>query len=358
MPTSRRRFLQLAAATTGSVLTSCNRSQTEQSSDSRQLNIYSWPDYIQPEAIPEFEKRYGVEVVYDTVSSNEGLIAKLQAGAGNYDIIVPSNYAVTKLRKLGLLTQIDRQRLKNFCNLMEKFQHTDARADSNAAYSVPYTFGTTGIGFDSSLFRSPREYPQDWDVFWDKRFKGRITLLEDPRESLGMALKRRGHSFNTVDDELVQQACDDLKVQKQLVMCYTSDQVIVCLSSGDSHLSLAFSGDAQQAARENKSVKYLIPRSGASMWVDNLAIPAGAPHLDLAYLWIDFILEAQVSAALSNHTLYATPNAAALKYVDAQLKENKELYPPESILARCEEIDDIGNHIFLYDRQWSELKCT
>lgn len=354
---TRRQFLRLAAATTCSgVLTGCVRNTEE--SGQKQLNIYSWPDYIQEGAIPEFEKRYGIKVVYDTVSSNEGLIAKLQAGASNYDIVVPSNYAVTKLRKLNLLQKIQHDRLKNFKNLMPRFRDLQISADSNRSFAVPYTFGTTGIAFNSSVIKSSAAWPNNWDAFWDKRFAGRMTLLEDARESLGMALKHRGQSVNCVEASLIQEACNDLKAQKQMVMCYTSDQVITSLSTGDSHLSLAFSGDAQQAARANKSVKYVIPTNGCSMWTDNMCIPAGAPHVEYAHLWIDYILEAKVSAALSNFTLYATPNQAALEFVDDQLKHNLELYPPDNVLARCEEINDIASAIFIYDRQWSELKCS
>jgi spermidine/putrescine transport system substrate-binding protein len=355
---SRRQLLKFAVAgAVGNTLASCSKSRSTGSGE-RQLNIYSWPDYIQPEAIPDFEKKYGIKVVYDTVSSNEALIAKLQAGASNYDIIVPSYYAVTRLRKMNLLRRIEHDRLKNFKNLVQRFRNADPVKSPNSPFCIPYTFGTTGIAFNRSIFRSPKEYPDDWDAFWDKRFKGRLTLLEDARETLGLALKKAGNSYNTVDESLIQQACSDLKAQKDLVMCYTSDQVIIYLTTGDSLLSLSFSGDAQQAARENADIKYFIPKTGTSMWVDNLAIPASAPHPEFAHLWIDYILDAQVSAALSNFTLYATPNEAALKYVNTELKNDKELYPPESVLARCEEIQDIGPAIFYYDRQWCELKCT
>ncbi|MBY0549854.1 MAG: spermidine/putrescine ABC transporter substrate-binding protein [Candidatus Obscuribacterales bacterium] len=354
---TRRQFLGLAAATAySSVLSACGRNTAE--SAQKQLNIYSWPDYIHEGAIPEFESRYGIKVVYDTVSSNEGLIAKLQAGASNYDIVVPSNYAVTKLRKMKLLQNIQHDRLKNFKNLMARFRNLESSADSNRNFAVPYTFGTTGIAFNSSVIVSPAAYPDSWEAFWDKRFAGRMTLLEDARESLGMALKHRGHSVNCVDANLIHEACNDLKAQKRMVMCYTSDQVITSLSTGDSHLSLAFSGDAQQAARANKSVKYVIPTSGCSMWTDNMCIPAGAPHVEYAHLWIDYILEAKVSAALSNFTLYATPNQAAMEFVDDELKHNPELYPSDGVLAKCEEINDIGSAIFIYDRLWSELKCS
>lgn len=349
--------MQLALGTTSGALsmTACARQSRPAVGQQKQLNIYSWPDYIHPEAIPEFEKRYGIKVVYDTVSSNESLIAKFQAGASDYDIVVPSNYAVTKLKELKCLQPIQKDRLKNFKNLMPRFQ--TSKFDPECQYSIPYTFGTTGIAFNQSVCRSRADYPSDWDAFWDKRFAHRITLLEDPRETIGLALKRRGHSYNTTNESIIRSACDDLKEQKDLTMCYTSDQVIVYLISGDSHLSLAFSGDAQQATRANKDIKYVIPASGASMWSDNLCIPARSPHPEYAHLWLDYMLEPGVSAALANYTYYATPNAEALGLIKPSLLEDKTFYPPDSVLDRCDEIQDIGQAIFIYDRLWTELKC-
>lgn len=357
MPLSRRRFLQNAAATVigGSLAAACSRKNEQ--AEARQLSIYSWPDYIQPEAIPEFERRYGIKVVYDTVSSNEGLIAKFQAGASDYDIVVPSNYAVAKLKELGGLREIERDRLSNFKYLMPRFQ--TSAFDQDRHYSIPYTFGTTGIAYNQAApcFENGI-FPTDWDSFWDSRIAGRMTLLEDARETIGVALKKQGLSINTRDEKLISAACNDLKKQKKNVMCYTSDQVIVYLTSGDSWLSLAFSGDAQQAAKSNKDIRYIIPRSGASMWVDNLCIPKNAPHPEFAHLWINYMLEPAVAAALSNYTYYASPNQEARKHVNSQLLHDKSLYPADDILDRCEEISDVGKALFVYDRLWTELKCA
>lgn len=358
MSISRRDFLQscFATAASGSMLSSCNFLQDSEKHE-KQLNIYSWPDYIYPEAIPTFEKRYGIKVVYDTVSSNEGLIAKFQAGASNYDIVVPSNYTVTKLRELGLLTKIDKERLSNYKYLMPRF--SSGRFGPEADYAVPYTFGTTGIAYNAKApcYENGR-FPTDWDSFWDPKIAGRMTILEDYRESIGFALKHRGCSYNTTDEKLIQTACSDLKRQKKNTMCFTSDQVITYLTSGDSWLSLAFSGDAQQAARSNPDIKYIIPKSGASMWVDNLCIPRNAPHPEYAYLWLNFMLEPEVAAALSNFIFYASPNQEARKYVNAKLLEDRSLYPHDDVLDHCEEIGDIGKAIFIYDRLWTELKCV
>lgn len=358
MDFNRRRFLEISlVAACGGIAAACGIQQSQTRSKGKVLNIYSWPDYIHRDAIPEFEKRYGIKVVYDTVSQNEGMVAKLQAGASNYDIVVPTNYMVTKLKQLNLLRPIEKDRLKNFKNLMPRF--TATRFDPGCCYSIPYTFGTTGIAYNSAAPCFDSKFPDDWDAFWNQKAAGRITLLEDARETIGMALKRRRHSINTIDEPTIREACKDLVEQKKLTMCYTSDQVIVYLSSGDAWLSLAFSGDAQQAAHQNRDVKYIIPKSGASMWVDNLCIPRRAPNPENAHLWLDYMLEAEVAARVSNATFYATPNQKALKMVDANLLEDKNLYPADAVLDNCEEITtDIGQAVFVYDRLWTELKCV
>jgi spermidine/putrescine transport system substrate-binding protein len=359
MSISRRKFLQLSLGTAcgGMLSTACSTDSQRAAKGSKQLNIYSWPDYIQPGAIDEFERRYGIEVVYDTVSSNEGLLAKLQAGAADYDIIVPSNYYVTKMRQLNLLAELDKDKLSNFKYLMPRFQ--SSKFDPDCKYSIPYTFGTTGIAYNTQApCYAGRHFPDDWDSFWDERIAGRMTLLEDARETIGAALIHRGQSVNTLVEKEIKLACDDLKQQKKYVMCYTSDQAITALASADSWLSLIYSGDAQQAARVNKDVKYVIPKTGASMWVDNLCIPKDSPHPENAHLWLNYMLEPEVAAALSNYTFYASPNQAARKLVKPELLAEKHLYPPDDVLVHCEEIGDIGSVIAIYDRLWTELKCV
>jgi len=356
---SRRDLLGLALATTFSgalALSGCRREVASRLSP-RQVNIYSWADYLDPATIPEFERRYGIRVVYDTFASNEALLAKLQAGAASYDVVVPTSYMLKHFKRLGLLQTLDKERLPNFRFLIDRFRNP--AYDPHCEQSVPYTWGTTGIGYNRLAFASARAgQPGDWGVFWDSRLSGRMTLLDDAREVLGMALKRRGYSYNTVDLPLIRQACADMIQQKPLNMCYTSDQAIIYLSSGDSLVSLIFSGDAYQAQRENPQVGYVIPESGASLWVDNMCIPKLAPHPENAYRWINFMLEPEVAAATANYTRYATPNAAALKRINPELLSDKNLYPSEAVLSRCDEIADIGPLIFYYDRMWTELKCA
>ncbi len=353
---TRRTFLKTAASVLAGtpLLSACSGNTVGETA--KRLNIFSWADYLAPTCIPEFERRFGIQVTFDTFASNEALMARLEAGPVDYDIVVPTNYAVSKLRKLKLLKEIDHAKLPNYKNVMERFRR--AAYDPGNRYSIPYTFGTTGIAFNKTAFEEAgARPPTNWDAFWDARFKGRITLLEDARETLGFALKRKNFSYNSVDPKQLEIACRDLELQKQLMMCYTSDQVIVYLASGDALLSLAFSGDAHQARRTNSHVGYVIPESGASMWIDNMAIPASAPHVEAAYLWMNYILEPDTAAALTNYTYYPTPNSAAVAKVKPELLADKTLYPSEQMMDRCEEIEDIGDGVLLYDRTWTELKC-
>jgi spermidine/putrescine transport system substrate-binding protein len=354
---SRRSFIGLATGTAfGIAVTGCGGNFAGGRSIQNQLNIYSWADYIHPKIVPEFERRYNVKVIYDTFSSNEALLARMQAGATAYDIIVPTSYMLSQLKKLDLLAELDHLRLPLLKNLMPRFQ--DPAFDPKLRYSVPYTWGTTGIGFNAKAFGDQSRWPQDWDSFWDARLKDRITLLDDSRESIGMAIKRHGHSYNTKDTSFIESAAEDLKRQKPLTMCYTSDQVIVQLAAGDSALALAYSGDVYQASKENGDVRYVIPASGASLWLDNLCIPRTAPHLDIAYKWLNFMLEPEIAAANAAHTRYATPNKLAYDLMTPEQRNDKNLYPPESLLSRCDELADVGKLVFLYDRLWTELKCT
>jgi spermidine/putrescine transport system substrate-binding protein len=350
-----RRLLLGCAVEAGAMVLLPGCSRSSQKERANELHLYSWADYLHPDAIAEFEKRYGLKVIYDTYASNEALLAKMQAGASNYDVIVPTSYMVKSLKKLGLIQKLDKERLTNFKYTMPRFQNT--AFDPHCDYAMPYTWGTTGIGYNSAAF-SGRAQPDDWEVFWDDRLTRRITLLDDARETLGMALKRKGHSYNTTDTHMILEARNDLIGEKPLVMSYTSDQVILQLASGDCLASLVYSGDAFQAARENTDVRYVIPRSGSSIWTDNLCVPTTAPNVKNAYLWLNYMMEPAVAAATANYTRYSTPNVQALKMIDPELLENKNLYPTESVMDRCETIGDIGQTIFVYDRMWTELKCA
>ncbi len=362
------------AATAGASMLSLSGCSGASDSAERQVNILNWADYLHPDTISNFEKRYKVKVVQDTFASNEALLAKLQAGGSRYDVIVPSSYMVKQLKKLDILSQLEHDRIKGLNNLLPRMWQT--KFDPGLHVCVPYTWGTSGIGFNidalaaayrgasitnKSILKNSAlavDGEISWEMLWDKRFVGRLTMLEDAREVIGAALKMQGHSYNTRDFESIKSATTLLKKQKELVMCYTSDQVIVELASGDSFLSQVYSGDCYQARRENEKLRYAIPREGCSIWTDNFCIPKTAPHKEFAYLWISYMLEPEVAAACANFTHYATANEKAFALVQPELVADQNLYPGEKILERCEDIGDVGTALFYYDQMWTELKCS
>lgn len=363
---NRRQFLLALSTLCGASLSACNLVERQASSEvhEKQLNVFSWADYLHPSTIPEFEKRTGIKVVYDTFASNEALLAKLQAGGSKYDIIVPTSYMVKQLIKMDKLQEIDHAKLTGLDRLIPRF--LDPSYDRNLKHSIPYTWGTTGIAFNydavstrlgEAFAKGAESGDIDQNFFWEQKLGGRITLLDDARESIGMSLKRLGDSYNSTDTLAIESATAQLLVQKPLTMCYTSDQVITQLAAGDSWLALAFSGDAYQAKRDNNSVRYVIPKTGTSIWVDNLCIPHGAPHVEHAYAWLNYMLEPAVAAAIAEHTRFSSPNKLALKRISSELRDDRNLYPPETILEKCEDLGDIGNAVFVYDRMWTELKC-
>lgn len=364
---NRREFLLSAAVLYGACLSACTSGKDIADDDNhdKQLNVFSWADYLHPSTIPEFEKRHGIKVVYDTFASNEALLAKLQAGGSKYDVIVPTSYMVKQLIKMEKLQEIDHSELAGLDRLIPRFR--DPSYDHHLKHSVPYTWGTTGIAFNydavamqlgENAVKKIASGDVDQSIFWESKLGGRMTLLDDARESIGMSLKRLGDSYNCTNTPILEKATRDLLVQKPLTMCYTSDQVITQLAAGDSWLALAFSGDAYQAKRDNKSVRYVIPKNGTSIWVDNMCIPKGAPHVENAYKWLNFMLEPEIAAAIADHTRFASPNQMALNLVRSDLRNDPNLYPPDSVMEECEDLGDVGKAVFVYDRLWTELKCS
>ncbi|HXU80966.1 MAG TPA: extracellular solute-binding protein, partial [Polyangia bacterium] len=256
----------------------------------RELNLYIWSGYIAPETVRAFEQRHGVRVNLDLYDSNEALLAKVQSGNAGYDVICPSNYVVQILMKQGLLRPLDHSALPHLPNLDPRF--VDQPYDPGNRYSVPYFWGTAGIGY----LKSRVGRIDSWGAMWDPRFRGRILMLDDPREALGAALKWEGQSFNATDEPRLRRARELLLRQKPLVKTYNSSNFEDVLLSGDVWLAHGWNGQFAKAMEQDPDVEYVIPKEGSSLFIDSLVVPAGAPHPELAHAFIDYTLEAEVAA--------------------------------------------------------------
>ena len=361
---SRGDFLRAmgAASVAGSTLSllACQPNTTAQSSggggsgpEEKKLNLYNWSEYVAKSTIPNFEKQTGIQVTQDFYASNEELLAKLQAGGTGYDVIVPSDYMIGIMIKSGVLLPLDKSKIPNFKNIGEHFRGLPY--DPNNKYSVPYQWGTTGI-----LYNKKEVGEVDtWDAMWNPRFKGKIGMLDDPRETPGAALYRLGYSVNTTDPNQLHRAEASLKKQKPLLRGYFADtQTRALVQNGDLLLGHTYSGDAFLVLGGNQDLDYAIPKPAATRWTDNMAIPKGAPHPDNAHKFINYILSAKAGAALTNYTYYNTPNEAALPMIDDSLKKlpGYELGP--NVFERLQIIEDVGAATREYSNFFTAVKSS
>ncbi|MGQ9600037.1 MAG: ABC transporter substrate-binding protein [Anaerolineae bacterium] len=321
----------------------------------KELHVYNWSEYIDPEIYADFEKEFGVKVIEDTFASNEDLLAKLQAGASGYDLIVPSDYMVAIMIELKLLAELNYDNIPNFKNIGDKFR--DPPYDPGNKYSVPYQWGTTGIGYNLDMFEEP---PDSWAYLFDpayaSAYAGKMSMLNDSREAIGAALKYLGYSLNSTDEQQLAEAKQLLIQQKQWVKTYDSEGFEDLLAAGETVIAHGWSGDFFQAAAEAPQVWYVIPREGATIWADNLCIPKTAPSQYTAEVFINYLLQPEVGAKISNYTWYASPNTAAEKFINAEILEDPAIYPPPEVMDKLEFIRDVGEATPIYDRIWTEIK--
>ena len=317
------------------------------------VNIYIWTNYLPQEVVDEFERRTGIHANVDTFDSNEAVLAKLQSGVAGYDVAVPSDYMLKILVPQGLVQPLDHGRLPHLKNLDPLF--LNQKYDPGNGHSVPYLWGTTGIGYDQKKIQPPVD---SWAALFDPIHAGRILMLDDQREVFGAALRLMGRSINEKDPAILRQAAERLKKQKPLVRTYNSSDFANLLAAGDVDLSQGYNGELAEAVTHSSGrLAYVIPKEGGTLWIDNLAIPKGARNVDAAYAFLDFVMLSEIAARIVNHVHYACANRAALPLIDARIKADPSIYPPQEILNRCELIEDLGETTQLLDQLWTEVKA-
>ena len=334
------------------VLVACSPSQ-EGKKDQKPvtLHLFTWSDYTEETAAKEFEKKFGIKIVTDTFGSNEELLAKMQGGASGYDIVVPSDYMVSIMIKQGLLSEIDPAKIPN---LAQVYKHLKGLYyDPENRYSVPYLWGTTGIGYNADLVRAA---PDSWQALFNGEFKGKISLLNDEREVFAMALRLEGLPMNSTDPSHVNLAKARLMAQKPLVKTYTSENYDQLLISAEVAVAHGWSGTVLRAAAEKPSIRFINPKEGGTIWQDNFCVLKTSTHKAEAMAFINYLLEPEVAARISTKVKYASANEAARTFLPKELATNTVMYPPDTTIARLEWIKDVGEAVKLYDRAWTELK--
>jgi spermidine/putrescine-binding protein len=337
------------------------------------LNLYNWTEYIPTGSVAEeaevtdllaaFEEEYGVDVVLTEYDSNEVMLAQIDAGVG-FDVVVPSDYMVSIMRSADLLVKLNPDTIPNKANIADSF--TDLPYDPGNQYSVPYQWGTTGIGYAYGAIDD--EDGVSWGVIFDPEMAepnaGFISLLDDERETMGAALIYLGYSINTKNEAEVDEAAALIKETAGWLAAFNSSGDWDLLVQGETVVAQGWNGDFLFAYDEASTddydayeeFGYAIPIEGAAAWVDTIAVPITAEHPCTAQTFINFILDPFNGGELTNYNYYASPNAAAEEFIWEEILEDPSIYPPEDVLARLEFFEDLGDFGNYYADAFSAAK--
>ncbi len=319
------------------------------------LSFYNWDTYIGETTLDDFKDASGIEVSMDLFADNDELFAKLKEGNPGYDVIVPTNDYVERMVSAEMLLPLDHSKIPNFKNVSKAFR--DAAFDPGRQHSMPYMWGTIGIGYRKSKVKG---VPDSWKALLDSdQYSGRIALLGEAQPVIGTALKYLGYSFNSVSADEIKKAEALLIKQKPHIKVFADDNGQDLLLSGEVDLTMEWNGDILQVMAEDDDISYVVPKEGGELWQDCLAIPNGAPHPDNAHKFINFILDAEVGAALADFIQYATPNEAAKKLMPPEYVNNPAVFPSDEVIARCEPPLYRGEAVVqLRDAAWTRIQAA
>jgi len=319
------------------------------------LHLYTWADYISPEVVQKFEKQQGCKVVIDTFDSNESMFAKFKAGAAGYDVVFPTAYMIQVMHAQGMLSALDHALIPNLPNIdptvLAKVK------DQTMAHSVPYTFAYSAIAVRTDKIKGqPAE--ATWAMFDRASLAGRMTLLDDMRESIGAALKSLGFSINTRDDSQLAAARDVLIRWKKNIARFDNEGYKSGIDSAEFLLVHGYSGDLFQVQMENPKVIIMLPREGVTIGCDAMVIPKTAKQVALAHAFINFVLDPAIAAENMEWMGYYCPNKPALAKVSAEFLKNPAITVPAELQAKCEVIEDLGPDLAKYTKVWDQVKAA
>ena len=344
---NRRAFLQ---ATSFAAL---GLSNLPAKANSQTLQIYSWDGYFGDTVLDAFTRTTGISVRLTPFASLDEMFAKLRFGNPGYDLIVPGDQMIETLHSLVLLESIDHTKLPNFQHIGENF--LNSTFDPACRYHVPYTWGMLGVGYRHSKISQPTSWQH---VLASDRYTGRIALLNDSRYMLAAALIYLGYSVNSTQLTEINAARDLLIQQKRHIKMFAPDTGQDLLLSQEVDLAVEWNGDLHSVMIEDTDLAYIVPAEGTIRWVDGLCIPKGAPNPDLAYTFIDYVMQPEVNAQIMNEIHFATCNKAAKAFINKRYLVSNVIYPPDDVIARSQTMTSIGAAIKLYDDAWNRVMAA
>ena len=315
------------------------------------ISVYNWGDYIDPDVIDVFEAETGIKVIYETFETNEAMYAKIAMGGSSYDVIVPSEYMIERMIREELLQKVNWANIPNVKNIDPRFMNE--AYDPGAAYSVPYTWGTMGILYNT---KTVLEKPTGWDVLLNEEYAMDMFMLNSPRDTLGIALVMCGFDLNSTNPEELKVAQEMLIRQKPIVLAYVVDEVKDKMISGEASVAMVWSGDATYCMSESDELDYVLPPEGSNIFYDSMCIPHNARNVSGAEKFIDFMCRADVAAMNYQYVGYAIPNTAAIELMGAEEYNASPVNnPPQEALNNCQVFRYLGDEQKIYDQVWTEV---
>ncbi|MDY3282852.1 ABC transporter substrate-binding protein [Dysosmobacter sp.] len=351
----------LMAITT--LLTACGGGNGTAATEKRVVNVCSWGEYIDESLIDQFEEETGITVNYQTAESNEALYSLLKTGAGDYDVIVPSDYMIGRLIAEDMLAELNYDNIPNFALIDDQYKGLSYDPDNK--YTVPYTWGTLGIIYNSSMVD---EEITSWSALFDEKYAGNVLMIRNSRDSLAAALLYLGYDLNTTDESQIREAyqlLSDAKA-KGVYQAFVMDEIFQKLEGGNAAIGVYYAGDYLTMLENNPDLKYVVPEEGGNWFVDAMCVLKSAQHKDEAEEWINFIASTDASLANMDYIWYASPNKEALEQYPDFYEEtygeplDQELFEimaaPADVLSRCTLYQNLpAETLALYNDLWTEL---
>ncbi|MGI6084013.1 MAG: ABC transporter substrate-binding protein [Acetivibrionales bacterium] len=318
------------------------------------INVFNWGEYMDETLIDEFEKQTGIKVNYKNYVTNEELLAKMEAGGSSYDVVFPSDYAISEMIKRNMLLEIDYNNIPNYKYIDERLKNPDY--DPENKYSVPYFWGTIGILYNTDMVDDPVD---SWEILWNEKYKGQILMKKDVRDTMGVALKKLGYSMNSTNDNELAEAKQLLLEQRPLVNGYYGDEIRDLIANGDAAMGVTYSGDAMDLYWEGfENIKFGVPKEGTNLWYDAMVIPASSKYKKEAELFINFMLDPDIAFRNSEAMGYTSPNTEALKRMRENYPEIFELpayWPDEDIIEKSDVYIDLGDYKVKYNDIFTQI---
>ncbi|MDO4732427.1 MAG: spermidine/putrescine ABC transporter substrate-binding protein [Bacillota bacterium] len=322
-----------------------------------ELNVFNWGEYISDgsegsmDVNAEFEELTGIKVNYSTYESNEAMYAKMKSGAVSYDIVIPSDYMIQRMISENMLQPLDFSRLSNYHYIDE--QYRNLYFDPENEYSVPYSVGMVGLIYNSTMVE---ETPTSWTVMWDERYADDILTFNNSRDSFSIAQLILGQDVNTLDLAEWDAAAELLKEQNDVLQARVMDEIFNKMEAGNAAIAAYYAGDYLLMKENNEDLAFVYPKEGTTYFVDSICIPENAQNYEAALMYINFLLETQISTAIAEYTYYASPHTGTMNDPEYSLIGNEILYPEKEQMPEVQVFRDLDPEVrSYYEKLWEEI---